>query len=102
MTQISLARGKLDQAQVGEGDAGAMSSANHDRHGEFAMATWKLALLIWVIAGVTVAGIGVLVVVATPQLAANSAQLIPLVSAVGFVLAFVASWIVAKQINAAR
>lgn len=64
------------------------------------MSTWKIALIIWLIAGVTVAGIGVLAVVATPQLAEQSATLIPIVSAVGFVLAFVASWFVAKQITA--
>lgn len=63
------------------------------------MATWKIALIIWLIAGVTVAGIGVLAVVATPQLAAQSATLIPIVAAAGFVLAFVASWFVAKQIT---
>lgn len=66
------------------------------------MSTWKIALVIWLIAGVTVAGIGVLVVVATPQLAEASAQLIPIVAAAGFVLAFVASWIVAKQITATQ
>lgn len=64
------------------------------------MSTWKIALIIWLIAGVTVAGIGVLAVVATPQLAAQSATLIPIVAAAGFVLAFVASFIVAKQITA--
>ncbi len=63
------------------------------------MSTWKIALIIWLIAGVTVAGIGVLAVVATPQLAAQSAMLIPIVAAAGFVLAFAASWIVAKQIT---
>lgn len=66
------------------------------------MSTWKLALIIWVIAGITVAGTGVLAVVATPQLAAQSATLIPIVALAGFVIAFIASWFVAKQITAAQ
>jgi hypothetical protein len=66
------------------------------------MSTFKLAMLIWVIAGVTVAGTLVLAVVATPQLAEMSARLIPIAAAVGFAIAFVASWIVARQINAAK
>ena len=64
------------------------------------MSTFKLALIIWVIAGITVAGTGVLAVVATPQLAAQSATLIPAVAAAGFVIAFIASWFVAKRITA--
>ena len=66
------------------------------------MPTWKLALVIWVIAGITVAGTGVLAVVATPQLAAQSATLIPIVAAAGFAVAFVASFVVARRINDAQ
>ena len=43
-----------------------------------------------------------LAVLAVPELAANSAKLIPLVAAGGFVLAFAASLLIAKQINRKR
>ncbi|MEQ1694996.1 MAG: hypothetical protein ABL901_04065 [Hyphomicrobiaceae bacterium] len=63
------------------------------------MKTWQLATVLWLITGVTVAGIGVLAVLAVPELAVNSTKLIPIVSAAGFVLAFIVSWIIAKQLN---
>lgn len=66
------------------------------------MSTWKLALIIWLIAGVTVAGAGVAVVLAVPQLQEQSAVLIPAVAAGGFVLAFIASLIVARQMLPAK
>jgi hypothetical protein len=61
-----------------------------------------MALLIWVIAGVTVAGMGVLAVVATPSLAAQSERLIPIVALGGFAIAFVVSWIVARRIRSEK
>lgn len=66
------------------------------------MSTFRIALLIWVIAGVTVAGVGVLTVVATPKLAEQSATLIPIVALAGFAVAFVVSWIVARQIKSGQ
>ncbi len=64
------------------------------------MSTWGLALLIWVIAGVTVVGAGLTVIVSVPALYDQGAKLIPLVAAGGFLLAFLPSWIIAKQLRA--
>ena len=66
------------------------------------MPTWQLATVLWLITGVTVAGTGVLAVLAVPELAVNSTKLIPLVASAGFVLAFIASLVIAKQINRKR
>lgn len=66
------------------------------------MKTWQLATVLWLVTGVTVAGTGVLAVLAVPELAANSTKLIPIVSAAGFALAFVASLFIASHINRKR
>jgi hypothetical protein len=66
------------------------------------VSTWQLAAVLWLITGVTVAGIGVLAVLAVPELAVNSARLIPLVASAGFALAFVVSLVIAKQLNRKR
>lgn len=63
------------------------------------MPTWQLALIIWLVAGVTIAGAAVAVVLAVPQFEAQSAVLIPAVAAAGFVVAFLASIVVARKIN---
>lgn len=66
------------------------------------MSTFRLALLIWVIAGVTIAGTAVAVVLAVPQLQAESATLIPIAAGAGFILAFIASMVLARKITQAR
>ena len=46
-----------------------------------------VATLIWIILGTTLAGVGLAIVVATPQLAAQSMRFIPWATLAGFVLA---------------
>lgn len=62
----------------------------------------KVAALIWIMLGTTLAGIAVTAVVATPQLAEQSAKLIPIWAAVGFLIAMPISLMIAKKIAAAR
>lgn len=64
------------------------------------MQTWQLALVIWLVTGVTVAGAAVLTVLAVPQLEADAFRLIPLVSAAGFALAFVVALMIAGRLKA--
>jgi len=63
------------------------------------MANWKLALVIWLIAGVTIAGAALTVIVATPSLASQASTLIPIAAIAGFIFAYFISLVVAKQIN---
>lgn len=66
------------------------------------MSNWKLALIIWLMAGVTIAGAGLTVIVATPSLANQAMTLIPVVTLAGFVVAYFISLVVAKRISGAR
>ncbi len=61
---------------------------------------FKVAVLVWIVLGVTVAGAALTVVLAVPSLAPNAMKLLPIVSAIGFVLAIPASVYVAKKILA--
>jgi formate/nitrite transporter FocA (FNT family) len=63
------------------------------------MSTWQLALVIWLITGVTVAGAGVLAVLAVPQLNSDAMRLIPLVSAAGFAIAFIVALAIAGRLK---
>jgi hypothetical protein len=58
----------------------------------------KIATLIWIILGATLAGIAFLVVLATPALATQTGKYGVIAIALGFVLALPASWIVAGKI----
>lgn len=61
----------------------------------------KVALLVWIVLGTTLAGIALLVVVAVPSLSEQAWTLILPATAGGFVVALPLSWIIAKQIMAA-
>lgn len=60
----------------------------------------KVAILVWLVLGVTLAGAALTVVLAVPSLSSNAMKLLPIFSAVGFVLAIPASMYVAKKILA--
>lgn len=61
----------------------------------------KLAALIWMMLGITLAGILVVVIVTVPSLYAQGMRLIPIAAAVGFVLAIPAAIVIAKRIESA-
>lgn len=61
----------------------------------------KLAALIWMILGITLAGVLVIVIVTVPDLYAHGMRLIPVAAVVGFVLAIPAALVIAKKIDAA-
>lgn len=60
---------------------------------------WKLAVIIFVILGGTLAGIALLVVLATPALANQAWKLTPWAVAAGFVISIPFSWWVAAKIS---
>ena len=59
---------------------------------------FRIAILMFAVAGVTLAGIGVMIVLSVPSLADQSMRLIPIVSLVGFALGIPASYVVARAI----
>jgi hypothetical protein len=60
----------------------------------------KLATLIWIMLGITFAGAFGLVVLATPTLVSEAAELLPWAALAGFVVAIPASMFVARRILA--
>lgn len=66
------------------------------------MPTWQIALVIWLVTGVTIAGTGLLVIVSIPALYDDGVRLIPWVTGISFVIALFVSWVIAKQINYKR
>jgi hypothetical protein len=62
---------------------------------------FKIALVVWIMLGVTIAGMILLAVLSIPSLADQAAKLIPLGSAAGFALAIPLSFAIAKRIAAA-
>lgn len=61
---------------------------------------WKIATLVWIVLGTTLAGSALMVVLAMPSLASQGMKLIPIVSLAGFAVAIpLAVWI-AKRIEA--
>ena len=58
-----------------------------------------IAALIWIILGSTLAGVGLAIVVATPQLAAQSMKFIPWAALAGFVVAIPFSILLASRIK---
>ena len=61
---------------------------------------FKVAVLVWLVLGVTCAGAALTVVLAVPSLSAGAMKLLPIVSLIGFVVAIPASFYVAKKILA--
>jgi len=60
----------------------------------------RLATLIWIMLGITFAGILGLVILAVPSLASEAAETLPWAALAGFVLAIPASVFVARKILA--
>jgi hypothetical protein len=58
-----------------------------------------VAALIWIVLGATLAGIGLTIVVATPQLAGHAMKYIPYAALAGFVVAIPFSLIVAAKLK---
>jgi len=63
---------------------------------------FKIAAILWIILGASLAGIGLMIVVATPALASHDMKLIPWAALAGFVVAMPMSWVLAGQIARAR
>jgi membrane protein DedA with SNARE-associated domain len=61
---------------------------------------FKIASLIWIILGTTLAGIALIVVLTIPQFANDSMRLIPIVCAAAAVVAIPLSMWIAKRIQA--
>jgi hypothetical protein len=59
----------------------------------------KLAVVVWIILGVTVAGAALTVVLAVPSLSQNAMRLLPIAALVGFVVAIPLSVLVARRID---
>ena len=59
----------------------------------------SVAALIWIVLGATLAGVGLTIVVATPQLAAQSMKYIPWAELAGFVVAIPFSLLLASKIK---
>lgn len=60
----------------------------------------KLASLIWIMLGTTLAGIAVMVVLVVPSLAADTMRLLPIAAAAGALVAIPISMWIAKRIQA--
>lgn len=61
---------------------------------------FKIAIIVWMMAGTTLAGIAVMVVLTVPSLAAHDMQYIPIGAVLGFVVAVPFAYVVAKRIAA--
>lgn len=60
---------------------------------------WKIAILVWIMLGTTVAGSALVVVVAVPSLYAQGMRLIPIVALIGFVVAMPLAYWIAGMIS---
>lgn len=60
----------------------------------------KIALIVWMIGGTTLAGIAIMVVLNVPALAVKDMQYIPIAGVLGFVVAIPIAYVVAKRITA--
>lgn len=60
----------------------------------------KLAAIIWIVLGATLAGAFITVIVTVPALYADGMRLIPYAAALGFVAAIPAAFLVARRILA--
>lgn len=61
---------------------------------------FKIAIIVWMMAGTVLAGIAVMVVLTVPALAVRDMQYIPIAAAIGFVIAIPVAYLVAKRISA--
>jgi hypothetical protein len=60
---------------------------------------FKLASIMFIIIGATLAGISILVIVSVPSWSAQAARLIPYAAALGFLIALPVSFFVAKSLD---
>jgi putative flippase GtrA len=60
---------------------------------------FRLALLIWVVLGTTIAGLAVLVVVSDASLSMQGMKLIPVAAIAGFVVAIPLSFFISKRLT---
>jgi hypothetical protein len=63
---------------------------------------FKIALVIWIVLSVVLAGSVLLVIVATPSLAGKAQELIPVACGAALVLAFPLSYLIARRIAPVR
>lgn len=61
---------------------------------------FKIALLVWIVLGATLAGVALTLTLTIPALQPNAMKLLPIFSLAGFVVAIPASFYVAKKILA--
>jgi hypothetical protein len=78
----------------------AKSMAMGHRRPSLEAAMAKLASIIWIVLGITIAGAFGVAVLSIPSLSANAARLLPLAALAGFVCAIPASILVARRILA--
>lgn len=60
---------------------------------------FKIAIIVWMMAGTTLAGIAIMVVLSVPALAVHDMQYIPIAGVLGFVIAIPLAYVVAKRIT---
>ncbi|MBU6442300.1 MAG: hypothetical protein KGR48_00190 [Alphaproteobacteria bacterium] len=60
---------------------------------------FKIALLIWVMAGVTLAGSLILIALVMPGFGQSEMQMIPIAGIAGFLIAMPLSYLLAKRIS---
>lgn len=63
-------------------------------------AVGKIAVLIWIVMGITIAGVFGTVILATPALSNEAAELLPWAALAGFIVAIPASVVIARKILA--
>ena len=62
---------------------------------------FKIAIIVWMMAGTTLAGIAIMAVLTVPALAVHDMKYIPYAGIAGFVIAIPLAIVVAKRIAAA-
>jgi hypothetical protein len=62
----------------------------------------KIAIILWIVLGSTLAGCALIVVLATPVLAEQAMKLIPWAALAGFVVAMPLSWLLASNLSTPR
>jgi hypothetical protein len=60
----------------------------------------RVAAVLWIVIGTSLAGSALIVILTVPQLADQAMMLIPIVCGVAAVLAMPVSWVIAKRIQA--
>ena len=86
----------LMQVKPGAGSV-AYKASRLERVGDPPML--KIAALVWMIVGITLAGVLVVVIVTVPSLYAQGMSLIPIAAAAGFLAAIPVALVIAKKIQ---